>query len=121
MKNELIFQIKEKIAKQKEEKVLKYNTDLKIIEADQEEKQKDIDLQSKKKQSKSDYNKAITDQIRDIADMRQALQSKYSQPTGNLSESKECFKKKLQNENMGLKNKKEAMETERLKSDKLNR
>ncbi|XP_025425596.1 meiosis-specific nuclear structural protein 1-like [Sipha flava] len=122
LKNELISQIKEKKDKQTEEKFRKYCSDLKIIEADHEKKNKDIDLQNRKKQSKYDYKKAITDQIRDTADKRlesSKLNSKHFQPIGNLIESRERFETKCNNENIELKTKNETMENEHKESDKL--
>lgn len=124
IKNELIFQIKEKKDKQTEEKIRKYYADLKIIEADHEEKKKDIDLQNRKKQSKYDYKKAITDQIQDIVDKRQKsseLKTKHFQPIGNLIESRGRFETKCQNENIELKTKNEMIENEHKETDKLNR
>lgn len=121
VKNELILQINEKKTKHKAEKIREYEYDLKLIEADREEKKKDRDLLSRKKQSKSDYNKAITDQMRDIAEKRQELlaqESKNIQPIGNLSESKECFKKKIESGKLELKTK---YENKRMESDKINR
>jgi hypothetical protein len=118
----LISQIKEKKDKQTEEKFRKYCSDLKIIEADHEKKNKDIDLQNRKKQSKYDYKKAITDQIRDTADKRlesSKLNSKHFQPIGNLIESRERFETKCNNENIELKTKNETMENEHKESDKL--
>lgn len=117
----MILQINEKKTKHKAEKIREYEYDLKLIEADREEKKKDRDLLSRKKQSKSDYNKAITDQMRDIAEKRQELlaqESKNFQPIGNLSESKECFKKKIESGKLELKTK---YENKRMESDKINR
>jgi hypothetical protein len=77
-KKDLLCQIKEKEAIKKEEKVRVYYDDLKMIETRNYENEEEKELQTRQKELKLDYKKAITEQIQENAAEKRRVSSLMS-------------------------------------------
>lgn len=128
-KKDLLCQIKEKEAIKKEDKVRVYYDDLKMIETRNYENEEEKELQTRQKELKLDYKKAITEQIQENAAEKRRVSSLKNHPfvfyqaTGSSEVKKynvktSCSQKELE---VFKKMENELKEIERKESDNKNK